>query len=43
MRMKSMISGRGLQYNTSLVSEVSEDIMGMNTERILEERLDREE
>lgn len=38
-----MISGRGLQFNNSVLSEVSEDIMGMNTERILEERLDREE
>ena len=40
-----MISGRGLDMSpgTKLFdSFTSEDIMGINTERILEERLDRE-
>ena len=44
--MRSMISGRGLDispYGKLSDSMISEDPLNLNTERILEERLDREQ
>ena len=42
MRIQSIISGRGIEFSRG-DSVTSEDVMGLNTERILEERLDKEQ
>jgi len=40
LRIQSIISGRGIECRDSVMSD---GMMGMDTERILEERLDKEQ